>query len=64
MDKKEIARKLCSRKLWMAVAGLITGIVVALSGDQSTAETVGGLIMATGSVVAYIAGEGFADGSH
>lgn len=54
-------RKLTSRKLWMAVAGLISGLVVALGDTAESAETVAGLIMSLGSVVAYIVGEGLTD---
>lgn len=54
-------RKLTSRKLWMAVAGLISGLVVALGDTAESAETVAGIIMSLGSVVAYIVGEGLTD---
>lgn len=54
-------RKLTSRKLWMAVAGLISGLIVAFNGSAETAETVTGCIMSAGSVIAYIVGEGLTD---
>jgi len=54
-------RKLTSRKLWMAVVGLITGLVLAFGGNEQTAETISGVIMSAASVVAYIIGEGLAD---
>ena len=54
-------RKLTSRKFWMAVAGLVTGLILAVQGDAATAETVSGVIMALASVVAYIVGEGLTD---
>jgi hypothetical protein len=54
-------RKLTSRKLWMAVAGLISGLVIAFNGSAETAETVAGSITALGSVIAYIVGEGLTD---
>lgn len=57
-------RKLTSRKLWMAVAGLVAGLVVALNGSAETAETVSGCIMSVASVVAYIFGEGLADAAY
>ena len=57
----EILRKLSSRKLWMAVAGLISGLIVAFNGSAETAETVTGCIMSAGSVIAYIVGEGLTD---
>lgn len=55
-------RKLTSRKLWVSIAGFVTGLLVAF-GRQEIAETVTGLIMSGASVVAYIIGEGLADSS-
>lgn len=57
-------RKLTSRKFWMAVVGLVTGIVIAFGGTEQTAETISGVIMSAASVVAYIIGEGLADAQH
>lgn len=54
-------RKLTSRKLWLAVAGFVAGLVVAFSGSAEVAEMVAGVIMSGASVVAYIVGEGLAD---
>ena len=57
-------RKLTSRKFWLAVAGFVTGLILAFNGSTETAETVGGCIMALGSVVAYILGEGLTDAAN
>lgn len=54
-------RKLTSRKLWLAVAGFVAGLVLALNGSAEAAETVSGCIMSGASVVAYIVGEGLTD---
>lgn len=56
-------RKLTSRKLWVAVAGFVTGVIVLFTAG-ATEETVTGCVMALGSVVAYIVGEGLADASN
>lgn len=61
-NKIDWKRKLTSRKLWMAVAGFVAGIITA-TGDKETAVVVSGLIMQGAAVVAYIIGEGLADGS-
>ena len=53
--------KLTSRKFWMAIIGLVTGIMLALKVDAQTVETVSGVIMAGASVIAYIIGEGLID---
>ena len=58
MDWKQ---KLTSRKLWMAVAGFVGMIVVALGGAEETATRITALIMAGASVIAYVIGEGMAD---
>ena len=56
-------RKLTSRKFWVAVAGFVTGLILAFGGSQSTADTTSGVIMAGAAVVAYVIGEGLADSS-
>jgi len=56
-------RKLTSRKFWMAVAGFVTGVVVFINSPTSSPEAITSLIMATGTLVAYIIGEGLADNS-
>lgn len=59
-----IVRKLTSRKLWVAVAGLISGLIIAFKGDAETAETISGLILQGASVLGYLLAEGLADASH
>lgn len=61
MNKIDWVKKLTSRKFWVAVAGFVTGIILAFKGNAETAETVSGCIMASASVIAYIFGEGLAD---
>ena len=52
--------KLTSRKFWVALAGLVVG-VIALLGIQTDTSQITGVIMALGSVIAYIVGEGLVD---
>lgn len=54
-------RKLTSRKLWLAVAGFVTGLILAFNGSAEVAESVSGCIMSGASVIAYIVGEGLTD---
>ena len=61
MTKNDIIRKLSSRKLWLAVALFVSGLIVAFGEDGETAETVAGCIMQGGAVLAYILAEGWAD---
>lgn len=62
--KIDWTRKLTSRKLWLALAGLVGGLVTAFGGSEATATQVTGLIMAAASVVAYIVGEGLVDAAY
>lgn len=54
-------RKLTSRKFWMAVASFVSMLIVALGGTQDVATQIVALIMAGGTVIAYVFGEGLAD---
>lgn len=64
MTKENIIRKLTSRKLWVAVAGFVSGLIVALDGDAETAETISALILQGASVLGYLIAEGLADSAH
>lgn len=57
-------RKLTSRKLWVAIAGFVAGLIVAFGGSDQTAETVSGCILSGAAVVGYVIGEGLADGAN
>ena len=57
----EILRKLSSRKLWMAIAGVATGVAMALGADATEIDTVAGAVTALLSVVTYIRVEGKVD---
>jgi len=61
MDKIDIVRKLTSRKFWLAVVALVTGLLTAFNVDAGTVEKVSGIIMSGASVVAYIIAEGLVD---
>lgn len=63
MNKIDWKRKLTSRKFWMAVAGFVTGVVVFVKSPTSSPEAITSLIMSTGTLVAYLIGEGLADSS-
>lgn len=61
MKKEDIIRKLTSRKLWVAVAALISGIILAFGGNESTATTVSGVILQGAAVIGYLLAEGLTD---
>lgn len=54
-------QKLSSRKLWMAIAGVITGIAMALGAESSDIGTITGAVTTLISVVTYIITEGKVD---
>ena len=54
-------RKLTSRKFWVAVAGFVSGLILAFGGAESTAATVSGCILQWASVIGYLLAEGLTD---
>ena len=58
---KELKKKLCSRKFWLAVAGFVCAIGALFGLSESAAEQITSMITAGGVVVAYILGESFID---
>ena len=61
MNEIDWKRKLTSRKFWLAVVGLVSGLMMAFNVDGETVEKITGVIMSAASVIAYIIGEGLAD---
>ncbi len=61
MNKEAIIRKLTSRKLWVTVAGFVSGLIIALGGEADTAETVAGCILQGAAVLGYLLAEGLTD---
>lgn len=61
MTKQDFIRKLTSRKLWLAVAAFVSGLIVAFGGEAGMAETVAGIILQGASVLGYLLAEGLAD---
>ena len=57
----DIIRKLTSRKLWLALAGVATGIAVILGVEGSEITNVAGAVTALASVITYIITEGKVD---
>ena len=58
---KEIARKLCSRKLWISIVAFVSGIIIMCGGTEEQGEQLGGAIMSGAAILAYCIGEGLAD---
>ena len=56
--------KLTSRKLWIAVAGFVSGLILAFGGNEGTAATVSGVILQGAAVIGYLLAEGLVDAAH
>ena len=54
-------RKLTSRKLWLAITGFITPLIIAFGVAENDATQVASIIMSGATVMAYIIGEGLVD---
>lgn len=54
-------RKLTSRKFWAAVAGFVTPVMAFMNISDNVAVQVTSIIMAGGTLIAYIIGEGITD---
>jgi len=61
MNMNKLLQKLSSRKLWLAFAGVATGVALALGVDTSEITAVAGAVTALASVVTYIVTEGRVD---
>ena len=57
-------KKLTSRKFWVAVCTLVSGLVTAFGGTEDQGVKITALIMAGAAVIAYIIGEGLVDASN
>lgn len=56
-----LKRKLSSRKLWAAVAGVVSGLAMVFGLDGNIVTEVSGAVMAVASVITYIITEGKID---
>lgn len=54
-------QKLTSRKLWAAIVGFVSALLVVFGVVEPTIEKVVALITAAGVAIAYIFGEGMVD---
>lgn len=60
-NKIDWKRKLSSRKLWAAAAGVVTGLAMVFGLDQGVMSNVAGAVVSAASVVTYIIAEGKVD---
>ena len=64
MTQIDWKRKLTSRKLWAAVAGVVAGLSMVFGLDEGTISSVAGAVVSAASLVTYIITEGRVDASH
>ena len=62
--KIDWARKLSSRKLWIAIAGFVSGLIMVFGGTETMASTVSGVILQGAAVLGHLIAEGLADSAH
>ena len=62
--KEMIIRKLTSRKLWVALIGFVSAIMMYFGCGENEVNQISTIIIATGVLCSYILAEGFADGSN
>ncbi len=61
MNQIDWKRKLGSRKLWAAMAGIVTGLAMVFGLDEGAISSVAGAVVSAASVVSYIITEGRVD---
>ena len=61
MNKIDWVRKLSSRKFWICLAGLITGLIIYFGGTTEDAKAIEGILMSIASIVTYICAESATD---
>lgn len=54
-------RKLSSRKLWTAMAGVVAGLAMVFGLDEGTISSVAGAVVSAAALVTYIITEGKVD---
>lgn len=59
--KIDWAKKLTSRKLWIAIAAFVSGLILAFDGGEDKAQMVSGVILQGAAVLGYLLAEGLTD---
>ncbi len=62
--KIDWARKLTSRKFWIAVVGVVSGLLMIFKVDADMVDKISGVIMEAASAAAYLIAEGLADAAN
>lgn len=62
--KVDWKRKLTSRKLWVSLANFVSMLYIYFGHAVSDGEKIAAIILAGGTLVGYVIGEGLADSSN
>jgi uncharacterized membrane protein len=57
-------RKLTSRKFWAAIIGFVVPLLLAFGVSEAETSQIAAIIMAGGTLIAYIIGEGIVDAAN
>lgn len=61
MNKIDWKRKLTSRKLWVSLANFVSMLYIYFGHAVSDGEKIAAIILAGGTLIGYVIGEGLAD---
>lgn len=64
MNKIDWAKKLTSRKFWLALIGFVTSVLIAFNVPEGSIEQITSIIMSGASLIAYIIAEGLVDANY
>lgn len=64
MQKIDWKRKLTSRKFWAAIIGFVAPLLLAFGVSEAETSQIAAIIMAGGTLIAYIIGEGIVDAAN
>jgi len=59
--KEKIFKKLQSRKFWVAISTITSGVLMMFGFAQSSAEVIAGAIVTAGGAIGYMLSEGMID---
>lgn len=59
--KEWIIRKLTSRKFWVAIATIVSGLIMMFGYADTEAETISGAILSIGGAIGYMLAESLVD---
>lgn len=59
--KEKILKKITSRKFWVAISMIVSGLLMMFGFAETSVETIAGAVIAIGGAVGYMIAEGMID---